>query len=113
MIGYYITYGIFTNELDDIIKELENNLEISLTKSEYEDELYCLSGENSSKIVHFTISNSSVQYHLNECETVCPKYLISCNVILPLKDEEYISRLRMQLNKILNIKELNFDTDEW
>lgn len=113
MIAYYITYGIFANELDEIVNELEKDLDISLIRSEYDNELYCLSSKNNSNIVRFTISNSEEYYYLSENEIIYPKYLISCNIILSLKEEEYISKFRIKLNKKANIKELNFDTDEW
>ena len=100
-------------EEDLIVNELEKDLDISLIRSEYDNELYCLSSKNNSNIVRFTISNSEEYYYLRENEIIYPKYLISCNIILSLKEEEYISKFRIKLNKKANIKELNFDADEW
>jgi hypothetical protein len=119
MKGYYITYGIFSNEIENVIKDLEVELEINLTKGGYakDYEMYYLDKNdknNESKIKHFSISHGNPQgYHLNKDEILYPNYLISCNIILCKDEDEYILRVRNVLKSKKYIRELNFDVDEW
>ncbi|MCH4829557.1 hypothetical protein [Flavobacterium columnare] len=121
MKGFYITCGVFTDDLDSIVKELEDVLALNLIKSEYieDDEIYYLKQNESNEysIKHFSIHyGNSSGYHINELEILHPNYLISCNIILEDKVNnkiEHIQQLRNILSSKEYIKELNFDTDEW
>lgn len=116
MNGYYITYGVFTNKIENVVKKLENELLIRLIKDGYskDDEVYYLYKNEESKIKHFGISLGNPQgYHLSESEILYPNYLISCNIILSENDDEYIQKVRDILQSEKYIKELNLDIDTW
>ncbi|RVU91054.1 hypothetical protein EH230_09175 [Flavobacterium columnare] len=117
MKGYYITYGIFMLNIENIILELENELVIDLIKNGYDDdkELYHLGKSLENKITNFSIysSNKDKGYKLINGKILYPEFIISCNVILKDENDSYVDELRSLIESKESIKELNFEEDEW
>lgn len=117
MKGFYITYGIFTEDIEVFVKDIEIELGIKLIKDEFAEnqEIYYLDESKKNKISHFSISyGNSLGYYLNESQKLYPFFLISCNIILDEDDKiEYVQKLQNTLRSKEYVKELNFDTDEW
>lgn len=117
MKGFYITYGIFTKDIETFVKDIEIGLDIKLIKDEFSEnqEIYYLDESKKNKISHFSIFyGNSLGYYLNESQKLYPFFLISCNIILDENDKiEYVQKFQNTLRSKEYVKELNFDTDEW
>ena len=117
MKGYYITYGIFSKDLEKIVEDLTSELKITLVKDDtpdLSDELYYLKPNSTNFITNFSILNTTENYQSGEILT--PLYLISCNITSEedeKKKELYVQDLRNRLNKKEYLKELNVEIDEW
>jgi hypothetical protein len=120
MKGYYMTFGIFSNELEKIVCDLETTLKISLEKEEenlgYDNDIYYLISAKDGFITCFDIIKTNEIYHIDDLKTVNHNFLISCNVTSE-KDEDikekYIDNLRKLLSQKDYLMELNIDIDEW
>jgi hypothetical protein len=115
MKGYYITYGIFSLDLENIVKSLEKKLNINLIKDEYnDDELYYIETNSKYSINHFSIYNASPDgFYITDNEVLHPKYLIYCNIIFDKNELFDIENIRRCIQDIKYIKELHIDVDEW
>ena len=98
MKGFYITYGVFIQEIEKVVKELEIELRINLIKNGYaeDNEIYYLDESSKCNINHFSILYGNLSgYYLNEFEHLYPNYLISCNIILEQNEKlEDIQQIR-------------------
>ncbi|KAA3789757.1 hypothetical protein F3F27_16830 [Bacteroides ovatus] len=117
MKGFYITYGIFTEDIETFVKDIEIELGIKLIKDEFAEnqEVYYLDKSQKNKISCFSIFyGNSLGYYLNKSQKIHPFFLISCNIILNENDKiEYVQKLQNTLKSKKYVRELNFDTDEW
>lgn len=115
MKGYYITYGIFSLDLENIVKNLEKKLNINLIKDEYnDDELYYIKTNSKYSINHFSIYNASPDgFYITDNEVLHPNHLIYCNIIFGKNELVDIENIRRCIQDIKYIKELRIDVDEW
>lgn len=114
MKGYYLTYGIFSLDLENIVINLEKKLKINLIKDGYNDELYYIETNSGYNINHFSIYNASPDgFYLTDNEVLYPKYLISCNIVFDKNELVDIENIRRYIQDIEYIKELHIDVDEW
>lgn len=119
MKGYYLKYGIFSEQLEKIVVDLEAELKIILIKEnayELDDELYFLKPHSHNFITNFSIVKSLQKYYLSSSEILSLRYLISCNVTKEMDEdikEKFVQHLRINLNEKKYLKELSFDIDEW
>lgn len=108
--GYYMLFGIFTEEIEDVIAELRKTLNLPILKSELEgdDEIYWCPKKDD-LIRHLSIGYASpIGYHYSEKEILYPSYLLSCNVFSKTQIEE-MDNIRKIISELPYIKELNID----
>lgn len=118
--GYYITFGVDSQIIEDIVNIIEKELNLMLERGDkkFDEELYILS-ENSkhdSRIVQFNIlENSEGVFYLNDQILSNIHYLISCNIIEDdlTNNINYAETIINQLSNIENVQMLITDTDEW
>lgn len=103
-------FGIFTEEIEEVVAELREVLNITILKSELEgdDELY-YTPRKYDFIRHFVINYASpLGYHNSETEILYPSYLLTCNAFSK-ENIEGINNIRKAINALRHIKELDID----
>lgn len=103
-------FGIFTEEIEEVVSELRKVLNIIILKSELagDDELY-YAPQKYDIIRHLSIGYASpIGYHYSETEILYPNYLLSCNAFSKTQIKE-MDNIRKIISELPHIKELDVD----
>ena len=117
--GYYMTFGVDSQNIEKIVNSIEKELNLTLERGDekFDEELYILAdnSDHDSRIVQLNIlENEEGVFYLGERKLNNIRYLISCNIIDDLSNSDiYADNISHQLSSIDSVQMLIMDTDEW